>query len=56
MPGEFHGQRSLEGYVLWGCKELDTIEQLALTDKSPRRDRKKGVTDLLLLLFFQKFR
>ena len=20
-PGEFHGQRSLEGYIPWGCKE-----------------------------------
>jgi len=26
LPGEFHGQRSLEGYSLWGHKELDTIE------------------------------
>ena len=24
LPGEFHGQRSLAGYSLWGCKELDT--------------------------------
>ena len=23
-PGEFHGQRSLTGYSLWGHKELDT--------------------------------
>ena len=27
-PGESHGQRSLEGYSLWGCKELDTTDQL----------------------------
>ena len=26
MPGEFHGQRSLEGYSPWGHKELDTAE------------------------------
>ena len=26
LPGEFHGQRSLEGYNLWGFKELDTSE------------------------------
>ena len=26
LPGEFHGQRSLEGYNLWGFKELDTTE------------------------------
>ena len=23
LPGKFHGQRSLEGYSLWGCKESD---------------------------------
>ena len=28
FPGEFHGQRSLVGYNLWGCQELDTAEQL----------------------------
>ena len=28
LPGEVHGQRSLEGYCLWGRKELDTTEQL----------------------------
>ena len=26
LPGEFHGQRSLVGYSLWGCKESDTTE------------------------------
>ena len=26
LPGEFHGQRSLVGYGLWDCKELDTTE------------------------------
>ena len=26
LPREFHGQRSLAGYSLWGCKELDTTE------------------------------
>ena len=25
-PGEFHGQRSLVGYSLWGRKELDKTE------------------------------
>ena len=29
MPGKFYGQRSLEGYSPWGCKELDTTEQLS---------------------------
>ena len=31
LPGEFHGQRSLEGYSSWSCKELDTTEQLTLS-------------------------
>jgi len=26
LPGESHGQRSLVGYSLWGCTELDTTE------------------------------
>ena len=26
LPGEFHGQRSLVGYSLWGCKESDMTE------------------------------
>ena len=31
LPGESHGQRSLEGYSLWGCKESDTTEQLTVS-------------------------
>ena len=31
LPGEFHGQRSLEGYSPWGRKELETHEQLGTT-------------------------
>ena len=30
LPGEFHGQRSLEGYSPWGCKELDMLLLLLL--------------------------
>ena len=30
LPGEFHGQRSLEGYSPWGCKESDMTDQLTL--------------------------
>ena len=26
FPGEFHGERSLAGYSLWGHKELETAE------------------------------
>ena len=28
LSGKFHGQRSLEGYSPWCCKELDTTERL----------------------------
>ena len=28
--GKSHGQRSLEGYSPWGCKELDTADQLTM--------------------------
>ena len=31
LPGEFHGQRSLAGYIQWGPKELDTTERLTLS-------------------------
>ena len=26
LPGKYHGQRTLQGYSLWSCKELDMIE------------------------------
>ena len=29
LPGEFHRQRSLEGYSPWCRKELDTTERLS---------------------------
>ena len=29
LPGKFHGQRGLEGFSPWGCKELDMTEQLS---------------------------
>ena len=32
LPGKSHGQRSLIGYSPWGCKELDTTEQLHSLD------------------------
>ena len=31
LPGEFHRQRILGGYIPWGHKELDTTEQLTLS-------------------------
>ena len=30
LPGEFHGQRSLEGYTSCGRKKLNMTEQLSL--------------------------
>ena len=29
LPGKFHGQRSLVGYSMWGCKKSDTTEWLS---------------------------
>ena len=34
LPGTSHGQRSLAGYCPWGCKELDTTEQLNIKNKT----------------------
>ena len=31
LSGEFNGERSLEGYSLWGYKVLDMTEQLTFT-------------------------
>ena len=31
LPGKSCGQRSPEGYGLWGCKESDTTERLTLS-------------------------
>ena len=30
LPGKFHGQRSLAGYNLWGCKDLDSTEHACM--------------------------
>ena len=38
LPGEFHGQRSLAGYSLWGHKESDMAKQLTHTWMSPAGD------------------
>ena len=35
LPRESHGQRTLVGYSPWGCRELDTTEQLTLFSFSP---------------------
>ena len=30
LPGEFHGQRSLAGYSLWACQELDMTKRISV--------------------------
>ena len=39
LPGKSHGQRSLEGYSSWGCKELDTTERLNWTDVNRQKSQ-----------------
>ena len=34
LPGDLHGQRSLEGYNPWGYKELDMTERLSTSMSS----------------------
>ena len=34
LPGKSHGQRSLAGYSLWGCKELDVTERVNTTNNT----------------------
>ena len=36
LAGKSHVQRSLKGYSLWGCKELDTIWRLLLLSRFSR--------------------
>ena len=36
-----HGQRNLEGYSPWGCKELDMTERLSTTKMHRERSKKK---------------
>ena len=48
LPGETHGQRTLVGYSPWGCKELNTTEQLTL---SPPRWNSSLVMTCLPCLF-----
>ena len=43
LPGEFHGQRSLEGYNLWGRKESDTTEELGIHVESRKMVQKSPV-------------
>ena len=35
LPGEFHGQRNLAGYSLWGHKESDTTKHSTAQEAGP---------------------
>ena len=53
LPGNFNGQRSLEGYSPWSCKELDThttehthtLEIMANNIQSPESIREETFTE-----------
>ena len=36
LPGEAHGQRSLEDYSQWGCKESDATEHAGRKEKKKK--------------------
>ena len=38
LPEESYGWRSLEGYSPWGCKELDTTDQLNNSNNTIHED------------------
>ena len=38
LPTKFCGQRSLAGYSLWGCKELDMTEHKNTTQRKVLND------------------
>ena len=39
LPVKPHGQRSLTGYSLWVCKELDMTEQLRMCNDGPQKSK-----------------
>ena len=47
LPGESHGQRSLEGYSQWGHKESDTTEWLTLSLSSISTKKPTGILTCL---------
>ena len=46
LPEESHGQRSLEGYSPWGCKELDTTEVTEHTHTHTHGSQDPRLSDL----------
>ena len=49
-PGEFHGQRSLAGYIPWGHKEVDIIEQLSLSGGGEEEIQNKTGTFTIIFI------
>ena len=47
LPGESHGQRSLAGYSLWRCKELDTIEAIQHTHANEQMELREVIVQIL---------
>ena len=61
LPRKFHGQRSLEGYSPWDCKESDMTEYTHTgvdqqgdrkRDKSLKRTKTRTQTESTIFLFF----
>ena len=50
LPGELHGQRSLTEYSPWGCKELDTTEQLKHAHNHLLWSTTQQICELILLV------
>jgi len=52
LPGKSRGWRSLVGYIPWGCKELDTPEQLHFTLSSlfPKGIHSLGIQPLCSII------
>ena len=53
LPGEFHGQRSLESYSPWGHKESDMTEQIIHTHTPMQLIRTLHVTPVAPSTAFQ---
>ena len=54
LLGEFHGQRSLAGCSLWGCKESDMTERLCThthKTKAPHLERQRVPLMITLCLY-----
>ena len=51
LPGKFHGQRSLKGYSLWRCKELNMTAQYSTQGIYPLKSKMKAHANSFWNLF-----